>query len=152
MLVMLYKVKKGLAPLYLRTLIPENQTIVHDLRNKRDIREPSFNTEVYKRSFFSTAIRLWNRLDKAIQEAVSIDIFKCKISTDKKEANVLFYYGKRWPAIHHARLRIGCSKLNFDVCFHLHIPNINPDCSCGEGHEDTEHFFMLCTHFTEKKN
>jgi hypothetical protein len=56
---------------------------------------------------------------------------------------------KRWPAIHHARLRIGCSKLNIDGCFHLHIPNINPDCSCGEGHEDTEHFFMLWTHFNE---
>ena len=121
MLVMLYKVKKGMAPLYLRSLIPENQTIVHDLRNKRDIREPSFNTEVYKRSFFSTAIRLWNTLDNTIQEAASIDIFKCKIRADKKEGNVLFYYGKRWPAIHHARLRIGCSKLNFDVCFHLHI-------------------------------
>ena len=88
-------------------------------------------------------------MDKTIQEAASIDIFKCKIRADEKEANVLFYYGKRWPAIHHARLRIGCSKLNFDVCFHLHIPNINPDCSCGEGHEDREHFFMLCTHFNE---
>ena len=46
-----------------------------------------------------------------------------------------------------SRLRIGCSKLNHDVCFHLHIPNVNPECSCGEGHEDAEHFFMKCTHY-----
>ena len=48
---------------------------------------------------------------------------------------------------HHARLRIGCSKLNYHVCYHLHIPNINPECSCGEGYEDAEHFFMSCTFY-----
>ena len=90
MLVMLYKVKQGVAT---------NPTIAHDLRNKRDIKVPSFNTEVYKRSFVSNAVRLWNPLDKAIQEAASIAIFRCKLKTDKKEANVLFCYGNWWPAI-----------------------------------------------------
>ena len=28
---------------------------------------------------------------------------------------------------------------------HLNIPNINPEYPCGEGHENAEHFFMMCT-------
>ena len=44
-----------------------------------------------------------------------------------------------------ARLRIGCSKVNCDVYNHLNIPNINPEYPCGEGHENAEHFFMMCT-------
>ena len=147
MIIMLYKIKKSFAPNYLRDLLPPNQINTHDLRNRKDIREPAFNTELFKRSFFPTAVRLWNSVGKEVQDSGSIAILKSKIKSAKKEANVLFYYGKRWAAIHHARLRIGCSKLNYDVCYHLHIPNINPECSCGEGHEDAEHFFMKCTHY-----
>ena len=65
----------------------------------------------------------------------------------KNKANVLYYYRKRWPAVQHARLGIGCSKLNNDVCFHLRIPDVKSECSCGEGHEDAEHFFMKCTRY-----
>ena len=53
-------------------------------------------------------------------------------------------HGQRWPAIHHARIRTGCSKLNCDVAFNLHIPNVLPDCACGNGYENAEHFFMHC--------
>lgn len=148
-IIMLYKIKTNFAPNYLRDLMPQNQISVHNLRNKKDYIEPSFNTEVFKRSFFPTAIRLWNLVGTEIKDCCSVTALKSKLKSSKKEANVLFYYGKRWASIHHARLRIGCSKLNFDVCYHLHIPNINPECSCGEGHEDVEHFFMKCTHYND---
>ena len=35
------------------------------------------------------------------------------------------------------------------MSFHLHIPNVNPECSCGEGHENVEHFFMKCTNYDD---
>ena len=57
----------------------------------------------------------------------SIHNLKRKTESAKNKAEVLYYYGKRWPAIHHTHLGIGCSKVNCDGCFHLDIPNVNPE-------------------------
>ena len=32
------------------------------------------------------------------------------------------------------------------MCFYLHFPNVNPECTCGESHEDAEHSLKIkCT-------
>ena len=151
MVIMLYKIKHNIAPTYLHQLLPQDQPYVHNLRSKKVIREMRFNTEVFKRSFFPTAVRLWNSLDRETQNSGSINILRNKLR-GAKEKPTLYYYGKRWPAIHHARLRIGCSKLNYHVCFNLHIPDVSPDCSCGEGYENSEHFLMECKLYNDIRN
>ena len=59
------------------------------------------------------------------------------------DQNKLYCYGERWPSVHHARIRMGCSKLNGDLCRNLHvIPE--PTCRCGYHIEDAEHFLLYC--------
>ena len=69
-------------------------------------------------------------------------------SIQKYMINVLYYYGQRWPSVHHARLRIGCSKLKYDLCYNLHVIE-NPNCTCGALEETTFHYFLACPHFVE---
>ena len=49
------------------------------------------------------------------------------------------------PSIHHARIRMACSKLNQHI-FHIHLIE-NPSCACGHPVEDLTHFFLNCTRY-----
>ncbi len=42
--------------------------------------------------------------------------------------------------------RMGCSKLNTDLCFKMHVIG-NPTCSCGNQAEDSYHYFFECDNF-----
>ena len=65
--------------------------------------------------------------------------------------NELYYHGERWVSIQHARLRIGCSALNHDLCYNLHVRD-NATCRCGAMQENVNHFFMECRLFSEARN
>ena len=147
-LTMLYKTKNNLSPGYLTTLLPNSNQEAnrYNLRNNHNLRLPFSRLETFKRSFFPRATRLWNALSLTIRDSRSLSIFKANLSNKTKPCNVLYYYGERWPAVHHARIRIGCSKLNADLCYRLHVKD-SPACSCGHHIEDPYHFFMACNNF-----
>ena len=107
--------------------------------------------ETLRRSFISTGIKVWNNLPLDIRESPSLESFKLKLHKPLKFANVIYYYGQRWPAVLHARLRIGCSKLNYDRAYNLHIPNIDPACSCGAKLENASHFLLSCKNYSEQR-
>ena len=44
---------------------------------------------------------------------------------------------------HHARMRMGCSKLNGDLCYNLHVI-LEATCPCGHHTEDAKHFLLDC--------
>ena len=52
------------------------------------------------------------------------------------------------PSIHHSHLRIGCSKLNHDLHYNLHVVE-NALCACGALDEDVHHFFLECPNYTD---
>ena len=43
---------------------------------------------------------------------------------------------------------MGCSKLQLDLCFKLHILE-EASCNCGYEYEDRCHYFMECANYTE---
>ncbi len=149
MQIMLYKIKNQLAPSYLFDLIPpENQEYIrYNLRNNSDIAVPQIRLESYRRSFVPFAISLWNQLTLQVRNLKSIEIFKNHI-TDNKKCNILYYYGQRWPSVHHSRIRIGCSKLNYDLHFNLHVVE-DPICDCRLGEEDAFHYFFKCPNYDD---
>ena len=142
---MLYKIKNDLAPDYLSELLPPQnyEYISYNLRNNQNIAVPFTRLDSYSRSFFPSAIRLWNRLTSDIRNSDSLSTFKQRLKGDEPEYIVLYYYGSRWPSVHQARLRIGCSKLNSDLCFRLHVKS-DPSCACGAQVEDAQHFLLTC--------
>ena len=145
---MLYKIINGEAPVYLSALLPP---LVRDqtnrcLRNSNEYRVPFSRLESYRRSFFPKTLKDWNELDSAIQERNSLESFKSSFSKEKDPMRELLYYGSRWPSVHHARIRIGCSKLNSHLCYNLHVVP-SPFCSCGHELEDPSHYFFFCPLF-----
>ncbi len=107
---------------------------------------PKCRLETNKKSFFPRTINLWNNLTEGVRSAESVETFRRHFIPTQKELQVLYYYGERWPAVHHARLRIGCSKLNSDLCYNLHVID-EPACTCGSPLENAEHFFLFCPIF-----
>ena len=152
-LTMMYKIKNDLAPEYLRLLLPEenNETIRYNLRNNRDLKVPFSRLETLKRSFFPRTVRLWNALTSNTREKLSLFAFKTALLENVDTCNILYYYGERWASVHHARIRIGCSKLNADLCLKLHVEN-SPACSCGYPIENGEHFFLSCPNYDQQRN
>ena len=150
MLVMMYKMKHNMTPTYLNDLLPpENQEfIAYNLRNREDVSLVPTRLDSFKRSFLPTAIRLWNKLKIEDRHSANILSFKSNLKRANEETNVLYYYGQRWAAVHHARLRIGCSKLKYDLCFNLHVIG-EPKCGCGANLEDADHFFLFCPNYDD---
>ena len=148
-LTLMYKILNGQTPDYLQTLIPNRQNdqgrpLRSATRNLIPI--PFARTETYRRSFIPNAIRLWNNLDQRIRASPSLEVFKGHFKTKSNDMTKLLYIGTRWPSIHHARLRIGCSKLNAHLYTNLHVTP-SPQCRCGHPFEDPRHFFFICPLF-----
>ena len=144
-LIMMFKIKTDLAPSYLTELLlheVQHQT-PYNLRNNRNIQIPLTRLEVFKRSFFPSAISLWNNTSIRLRACSTIHEFKDLINANKPEKTILYYYGERWTGIHHARLRMGCSSLNSDLFLNLHVIE-NPSCSCGYPVENALHYFLYC--------
>ena len=143
MLKMFYKIKHNLAPDYLAELLPPEryQVTQYSLRNNNTIEPPFARLETFKRSFIPYSIRLWNAAPDEIKNADSFNNLK-KALTNSANKNTLYYYGKRWSNIHHARLRLGCSGLNYDLFNNLHVIN-SPFCSCGTRIVETSHHFLM---------
>jgi hypothetical protein len=146
-LALLYKVLNGQAPRYLYDLLPQRPQRQggRNLRSNENelLPVPFTRTETFRSSFVPFCIRLWNKLDKKLRDSPTLDSFKSALKGQKTERNKLYYFGKRLPAIHHARLRIGCSKLNAHLCLNLHVVP-SPQCQCGSPLEDPTHFFFSC--------
>ena len=148
-LTLMYKILNGLTPDYLQALIPnrlndQGRPLRSVTRNLIPI--PFARTETYRRSFIPNTIRLWNNLDQSTRESSSLEAFKGHFRSKANDKTNLLYIGKRWPSIHHARLRIGCSKLNAHLNMNLHVTP-SPQCRCGHPLEDPRHFFFTCPLF-----
>ena len=128
--------------------VDNEQRARYNLRNIHNIPIPPARLESFKKSFIPSTISLWNELAVEIRQKQTLEEFKSDIKSTKEEPNILYYYGKRWPSVHHARIRIGCSKLNQHLCENLHVIE-NSSCSCGAIFENTYHYFFECPNFIE---
>ena len=119
--IMMFKIVNRVAPEYLSNCLPDENAQNYNLRNNNDIRLPQARLESYKRSFFPRAIKLWNNLSYHAKNSVGVAEFKIALHQNQIFPNVLYYYGERWASVHHARMRMGCSKLHSDLCLRLHV-------------------------------
>jgi hypothetical protein len=144
----LYKTINGLSPIVLtsayESLTEYNQP--YQLRSQGKIPIPFARTESYKRSFFPDTIRKWNLLDNEIKHLPTYEVFKETLNKLKYSVPEILYYGARWASVHHARLRLGCSKINHHLFSNLHVVQ-SPACECGADIEDPIHFLFICPLF-----
>jgi hypothetical protein len=149
---MMYKIDSGKAPTYLQDLLPSpiEARTRHNLRNRRDLQVPFARLETYSQSFFPAAVRSWNSIPNDIKEATSDNAFKARYlkKFPRPKRNHLYYSGPRDANIAHARMRIGCSLLNYDLANNMHVID-NPNCFCIMGVPETsKHFLCVCPWYT----
>ena len=132
-LILFFKMKNGISPEYLTHLISQPQAQPYALRNRADVPVITCNTQSHASSFLLRTIRQWNSLPENIRNTPTLGEFKSKLNTKSKKPQLLYNVGNRQD--NHARLRLGCSSLNYD----LHRRNIIPSSLCPQR-------FTLCTY------
>ena len=152
---MMYKIDSGKAPSYLQDLLPSpiEARTRYNLRNRRDLQVPFARLETYSHSFFPAAVRSWNQLPNSIKEAPSEDAFKARYLKQfpRPKKNHLYYSGNRTANIAHAKMRIGCSLLNYDLATNLHVI-ADSKCLCIMGVPETsKHFMLECPWYTAQR-
>ena len=106
---MLFKIKYGLAPMYLQKLLPV------DIKERTNINLQSqskifhigtkyIRLESFKKSFLPLAIVKWNNMPGAVRQIDKLENFKLILKKDYKECKSYYYYGERWPSVHHAQM------------------------------------------------
>ena len=148
---MMYKIKNRNAPQYLTGILDELQgERTHDycFRNKCNLKIPFCRLSSFKISFFPRTICSWNSLSTEVKTSGTLETFKNFFRKEDHELNVLYFYGERWPGVHHARMRIGCSLLRKDLYYNLHVVD-DPYCTCGALLEDAKHFFLHCPRYND---
>ena len=146
-LVVLYKILHGSVPNYLADLIPPTaqETTRYSLRNSDHIQNYRTNTNLFLDSYFPSTIRAWNNLPTEIKNATSLSIFKSLLNRNMQRPPKYFNAGHRIGQILHARLRMGCSSLNYDpYCKHIVA---SPSCHCG-AFESAKHFLFHCPNYS----
>ena len=122
---------------------------IYQLRNRQNFTQSAARLDCLNRSFMWKAIELWNQLPLEVRNLPSLCVFKNHFK--RRDKPTLYYFGERFPAVHHARMRIGCSKLQSDLCFNLHVSD-NPLCHCGTAVEDAYHYLVRCPLFAVERN
>ena len=111
------------------------------LRGQR-FRLPRIRLEIFKKTYFPSVISLWNTLDISSKSKPTLSTFKRSLKAKIIRKEIL-YYGRRWPSIHHARMRLGCSILKSHIFNNLHVVN-EQWCACGYFSETVTHFLLSC--------
>ena len=122
---LLYKLFRSEGPSYLRDLLPsevgERTDHRYPLRNMNDADIPFTCLDIFKRSFFPHTLSLWNKLDLETQKSHSLSAFKEGITPKHDKFEYFCHSCDRWVGIHHAGIRIGCSKLKSHLHNNLHV-------------------------------
>jgi hypothetical protein len=144
----MFKIQNNLAATYLEDLIPEpiEARTRYNLRNRNDLQIPFARLETYSQSFFPAAARLWNSLLQTTREAITKFSFKNRYLKEfpRPSTNRLYNFGTRRQNIAMAKMRIGCSLLNSDLCNNLHVIQ-DQNCPCIMGVPETaKHFLTEC--------
>ncbi len=137
-----------LAPPYLCDLIPQQIQNRYVLRNATDIPIIPCRTQLYRNSFLPSTILDWNRLAENIRTAPTLAAFKSLINTGSRKPSPLLNIGSRTGQVLHARLRLSCSSLSYDL--HRRSLIDSPNCECGAT-ETADHFLLHCNQYTHQR-
>ena len=141
-----------LVPQYLSLLVSRPGQQQYNLRNTLNIPEIFGTNEMYRQSFLPYSVKVWNTLPIDIRQSSSINSLKTKLIKMKSPTKPPVYYntGSRQGQIHHARLRMESSDLNYHLVKRYISENMT--CACGAVREDPEHFLLFCPKYADDRS
>ena len=149
-LILMYKMLHNLTPSFLFDLIDLTVPSSYNLRNQPDLIEYHCRTDLFAKSFIPSTIKLWNTSPKILTSSESLKIFKTQLSCNDHSPPSYYDFGSRTNQILHCRLRLSCSDLNGHK-FLRHVSD-SPACSCGHQFEDSEHYILHCSLYSDARN
>ena len=146
---MFYKMKNGLGPDYLASLVPATvgSASTFPLRISPDLQTLHANSRLCYTSFLPSAVRDWDELPEQTQYPPSLlKHLQNRLNSNLISPSLYYNKGKRLGQKYHARLRTACSPLRL----HLHSKNIVDSryCTCV-AIEDAHHFLFVCHQITD---
>ena len=144
-----YKIVKGIAPLYLTSIIFQSNSLRN---NSFLVSNIPTRTKKYKQSYFPSAIHSWNNFLTADQRRyLTFESFKTNLKLQLKMAKTVnfglcFYEDLKEMN----QLRVGLSPLTQHKYLHNFSNIINDICICGMP-EDTTHFLRECPLFLPQR-
>jgi hypothetical protein len=92
MLILFYKMKNGLTPDYLCSLLPPavGENSRYDLRNATNIQTIRTRTTLYQNAFLPTALTKWNALPTEVQNLRSLSSFKSHLRRSSSSCPIFF--------------------------------------------------------------
>lgn len=153
-LCIMFKLNQGLLPDEFSNIFPDFVRNVshYNLRNIENFSSVARRTSLFAKSFVPSATELWNSLPVDIKSCHTISTFKLKLKKlylSPSSIPEYFVSGKRMQSVLHARIRNNCSNLNSDL-YNNHLTD-NPTCSCNNGIEDANHFFLICSNYNVQR-
>lgn len=148
-IIQFHKMVHGLVPQFLHDILPPRNSRIHDHNTRvcNNFRPIACRSSLYQKSFLPSVISLWNSLPELIKRDPSISRLKGHLNESNIKIPSFYYCGSRIGQIHHARLRMECSSLNFYL-FRRNLVN-SPSCPCNDGDETNEHFLLHCRLFSQ---
>ena len=158
-LCLFYKIHNSLTPQYLHVWIPQPVVNQYRLRSIENavLPIPYSRLSSTRSAFIHSTVKLWNNLDISIRSADTLNTFKNRVTTHcNKHFNPRFipslysFYPTGTAPVHHCRLRLGLSALNF----HRFTYNFIEDkaCpNCNSTREDTSHFLFTCPAYADPR-
>jgi hypothetical protein len=129
-------------------------TTIYPLRNGDNLIVPFCRLSITNSSFIPSIVKKWNKLDIVIRKLDSLSKFKNAIRLNSQSNKIsvpkLYYYGPRKLNVTLTQLKCTASFLNHDL-YKVHILS-SPACICGAPQEDANHFFFVCTKYSEIRN
>ena len=150
-LIFFHKIVHNACPSYLSERCPPLVAQINHYHRRRPLERhiPRCRTDLYSKSFFPEATRLYNELPDDVKTIPSIGSLKHFLNQSDPIVPLYYYGDNRSKEIWHTRLRLGMSDLNYDL-FRRHLVD-DPACSCGYISETAEHFLMHCTNHTQQR-
>ena len=158
-LCLFYKIYNSLTPEYLHHWIPEPVVNQYRLRSTTNaaLLIPYSRLSSTRSAFVHSTVKLWNSLDINIRSVDSLNLFKNKVANHcNRHFNPRFIpslYLFNLPgtaAVHHCRIRLGLSALNF----HRFKYNFIDDKACPKcnfSREDTSHLLFNCPAYADPR-
>ena len=108
--------------------------------------------EYLRKSFFSSTVIEWNKLDNNIRNSESVSAFKKQIlKFIRPSPNSTFKVLNTHEIKLLTRLRVGLSHLHEHKFRHNFQDPLDPFCNCGRHIETTIHFFLHCSNYSNQR-
>ena len=147
-----YKVYKSHSPKYFLKIIPITVSR-YNTRNSNNISQFKVKQNVFRNSFFPSAVIEWNKFDLNIRNSESLNFLKNSLlKFIGPSGNSVFKCHNPRGVKLLTRLRLGVSHLREHKFKHGFQDSLNPICSCGNDIETLSPFILHCPHYSNERS